>query len=227
MFLDAVKKATQFDTETLYENGGDVKKADDVYAKWRDWHPSQISHHGGTCCEVSREWMTAMDFSELGGGDVLTGPRWLRQKYNWGCSTFPIFWCEAVRKDTLDCGALAALAHEVFLNRNVKSIRAQLVQRFSKNSTEQWTKSWHDGNTPLAWTSEDTIYHEGCAVVLPDNNIKIWDASAGWWIDPKQRNGYGSLIALRLSAPSKSVDRAVNWGTHRIPTNQWHRISAE
>jgi hypothetical protein len=42
------------------------------------------------CCEVTREWVTAMDFSELGGADVTTGPRWLRQRFNWGCSTFPI-----------------------------------------------------------------------------------------------------------------------------------------
>jgi hypothetical protein len=135
------------------------------------------------CCEVTREWLTAMDFSELGGADVLTGPRWLRQRFNWGCSTFPIYWCEAIKRDTLDCGALAALSHEVFLSRGVKSLRVQLVQKFSKNATGQWTSNWHDGNTPLEWVHNDLIYHEGCAVVLPENQIKIWDSSAGWWID--------------------------------------------
>ena len=212
MFLDAVKNTVDINTNDAFDNG--TARVEDVFKKWFDWHPSQISHHGKMCCEMSREWMTAMDFSELNGGDVLTGPRWLRQRFNWGCSTFPIFWCEAVRKNTLDCGALAALAHEVFLNRGVKSIRGQLVQRFSADSTSQWTSSWHDGKTPLAWTNDDTIYHEGCAVVLPENEIKLWDASAAWWVDPKQKDGYGS-------GPDAQI---LKWGTHRIPVNVWRKI---
>ena len=221
MFLDAVKNTVNSDTNNTFNDG--AARAEEVFKKWFDWHPSQISHHGEMCCEVAREWITAMDFSELNGGDVLTGPRWLRQRFNWGCSTFPIFWCEAARRDTLDCGALAALAHEVFLNRGVKSIRLQLVQRFSKDSTAQWTNSWHDGKTPLAWIKDDLIYHEGCAVLMADNELKLWDASAGWWIDSKQRNGYGSVIAVKLSAPTGG-DQILKWGTHRLTANQWQKI---
>jgi hypothetical protein len=221
MFLDAVKKTIDSSNNGVYENGNGFSKAEKVYKKWESWQPSMISHHGEMCCEVAREWITAMDFSELNGGNVLTGPRWLREKFKWGCSTFPIFWCEAVRKDTLDCGALAALAHEVFLNRGVKSIRAQLVQKFSKDSTEQWSNSWHDGNTPLEWTNKDLIYHEGCAIVSPDNEIKIWDASAGWWVDPKQRDGYGSVIAVKLTS---GTDTSFKWGTQNLPANRWQEV---
>jgi len=225
MYLDAVKKTTEFNNNGTYENGSGFAKAEEVYKKWEAWHPSFISHHGNMCCETSREWITAMDFSELNGGDLLTGPRWLRQKYKWGFSTFPIFWCEAVRKDTLDCGALAALAHEIYINRGVSSIRVQLVQKFSKDSTRQWTSNWHDGNTPLNWVNDDLIYHEGCAVILPENEIKIWDASAGWWVDPKQRNGYGSVMAVKLTAPANRSDISLSWGTHRLAVNCWQKIN--
>ncbi|MCU1289900.1 MAG: hypothetical protein JWN60_2129 [Acidobacteria bacterium] len=226
MFLDAVKKTTESNTNELFENGFGSHTAEEVYTKWAQWQPSLISHHGDMCCEISREWVTAMDFSELNGEDVLTGPRWLREKFHWGCSTFPIFWCEAVRKSILDCGALAALAHEVFISRGVKSVRVQLVQKFSKNSTRQWASNWHDGNTQLEWVNEDLIYHEGCAVVLPDNKIKIWDASAGWWVDPKQRNGYGSVVAVRLFASSNNgAETGFTWGDHHLTVNFWQKIA--
>src|SRR5437868_11913281 len=131
MYLDAVKKVR----ETNVIEVDFPLKARDVFEKWKDWHPSQISHHGTLCCEIAREWINSTDFSELGGGSVFTGPRWLRQKFNWGASAYPIFWCEAARKETLDCGALAALAHEVFTVRGVKSFRVQLIQRFSEVAT--------------------------------------------------------------------------------------------
>src|SRR6187551_3598246 len=121
MYLDAVNGTL---TETRI-NTGAVKTTRfsgkiPVYEAWKGWQPSHISHHGSLCCEIAREWITSTDYSELNGDYVFTGPRWLRQRFKWGASTFPIYWCEAVRRSTLDCGALAALAHEVFKARGVK-----------------------------------------------------------------------------------------------------------
>lgn len=197
-----------------------------VYEKWKDWHASEISHHGSMCCDIAREWVTGTDASELGGGSPFTGPRWLRQKFTWGASTFPIFWCEAVRKTTLDCGALAALAVEIFIARRVKTYRVQMVQRFSEMSTSQWFSSWNIGE-PLPWTSGDLIYHEGCAIDVGDGEIKVWDASAGWWIDPKAKDGYGSLLALRISQFGLDPATSFTWGTRTVPAFEWIRLESE
>lgn len=225
MYLDAVNQTSE--TIIIETNGnglGAAKAPAEVFEKWADWHPSQISHHGEMCCEIAREWITATDFSALGGGSVYAGPRWLRQKFNWGASAFPIYWCEAVRRKTLDCGALAALAHEVFTVRGMKSFRVQLVQRFSQVATEQWSCSWRDdGDAQLRWIDKDLIYHEGCAIAVGDHEIKVWDASAGWWVDPKTGDGYGSLLAIRVSATSAQTQFA--WGNRRIVANQWEKIN--
>lgn len=213
--------------ETTTTNGNDFqheksKSAVEVYEKWHDWHASEISHHGAMCCEIAREWVTANDFSELGGASVLTGPRWLRQRFNWGASSFPIYWCEAVRKKTLDCGALAALAAEVFKTRGVKTFRAQMVQRFSENSTAQWSSSWENSDEQLRWMNDDLIYHEGCAIGVGDQReVKIWDASAGWWVDPKSKDGYGALLAIRLSAFNLPENAEFTWGDHRLDALRW------
>lgn len=222
MFLDAVNQTSE---TSIIETSNHVSpRTIEVFEKWADWHPSQISHHGQMCCEIAREWITATDFSALGGGSVYAGPRWLRQKFNWGASAFPIYWCEAVRRKTLDCGALAALAHEVFTVRGVRSFRVQLVQRFSQVATNQWSCSWRDdGDAQLRWIDKDLIYHEGCAIAVGDQEIKVWDASAGWWVDPKAGDGYGSLLAIRVSTISAQTQFV--WGNRRIAVNHWERIN--
>lgn len=70
MSLDAVK--TAFDTNEINEINSTETNA--PFEKWQDFPVSQISHHGGICCETAREWLSAMDFSNLNGGSVLTGP---------------------------------------------------------------------------------------------------------------------------------------------------------
>ena len=153
----------------------------------------------------------------------MTGPRWIRQKYNWGPTRWQIHWCEAIQQNALDCGAQASLANEVFNTRGVESYPVQLVQQYSKEATQHWSQKWDGQETSTHWINEDLIYHEGAAVVVRDNEIKIWDASAGWWINPRQFGGYGGLRALRLIATQDEPSEFI-WGDHKIVPNQWQKV---
>lgn len=222
MYLDKVSGST------AQANGNAVPEiiasVENVYSTWKDWPASQISHHDRLCCEIAREWVTATDFSQLNGETALTGPRWLRQRFRWGASSFPIYWCEAVRRQTLDCGALAALAREVFSARGVRNYSVQMVQRFSEVATDQWSNSWNTGSEPLRWVNQDLIYHEACAIETEDLRIKIWDASAGWWVDPKQTDGYGAVLAIRISDLNLSSGACFIWGDFLIEAAKWIKI---
>jgi hypothetical protein len=191
--------------------------------RWRDFPASSIVHHGRLCCHIAREWVFSTDYAQLNGEHPLTGPRWIRHKYKWGPSRWPLSWCEAVEKKQLDCGALAALAREVFTSRGVESYPAQLIQQYSEDSTRHWQKKWDEAEGSVHWLKEELIYHEGCAVLVRDNEIKLWDASAGWWVNPKQFGGYGGLLALRLHAP-QTAPADFKWGAHLITANQWQKI---
>ena len=116
MYSDAVREIAEME---VIGTGVGAAAGSCVFDTWKYWHPSNISHHGKLCCEIAREWVTSTDFSSRAGGDIFAGPRWLRNTFTWGGSTYPIYWCEAVRKQNLDCGTLAALAHEVFTMRGV------------------------------------------------------------------------------------------------------------
>ena len=190
--------------------------------RWESFPYSCISHHGEQCCDVAREWVMAYDFAQLNGADQMSGPRWLRKKWKWGPSPWPIHWCQAVERDTLDCGALGCMAREVFTERGLQSFPAQFVQQYTTEATSQWLGTWGAEKVSTHWIDEDVIYHEACALVVDDHEVKLFDPSAGWWVDPRQAGGYGSLLAVRIF---DAEGRSWRWGTRRIAANEWTKIA--
>ncbi len=193
--------------------------------RWQHFPASSVSHHGEQCCRVAREWVLAMDYSQLGGSPALTGPRWLRQKFAWGPSRWPIHWCEAVKEKKLDCGALAALSNEIFRARGVRSYTVQLIQQYSSEAICHWLKEWEGKQCAVNWIEDELIYHEGCAVVVGDGEIKLWDPSASWWVNPRHTSGYGGLLAVRVLTPPAEAE-VFSWGQHTVAPNQWQRVGA-
>jgi hypothetical protein len=191
--------------------------------RWRYCLPSSFLHHGRQCCSIAREWLFSTDHSQLNGEDQLMGPRWLRRKYDWGPSQWPMSWCHAVEQEKLDCGALAALSREVFTARGVVSHAVQLIQEYTANTTEHWFKEWTDHPASTNWIDGELIYHEACAVAVAENEIRVWDPSSGWWANPKHVNGYAAVRAVRvLTAPA--VNKTIRWGNHSFQTDAWHVI---
>lgn len=192
--------------------------------RWQHFPASVISDHRLPCCRIAREWFLSTDYSHLHAGDPRTGPRWIRQRYTWGPSRWPLHWCEAVAQKTLDCGALAAMAQKIFIARGVRCYPAQFIQQYSSDAAHHWNKKWEGDEASVHWIKEDLIYHEGCAVAVRDNEVKLWDATASWWVNPKQFGGYGEVLAVRIFAAQTERRTDFSWGTHGIVPNQWHRI---
>lgn len=214
MYLDAVRHE-----ETPVYDAGAGHCGREIYGAWEHWQPARVSHHGQACCEIVKEWIIATDQSLLNGGNDLTGPRWLRHRYEWGPTRYPIHWCEIGRAKVLDCGVHAAIAQEVFLARGVRCFRAQFVQEYSEGASDQWRLKWADRDAITTWIEGKFIYHEGCSVIAADGSAKLWDPSAGWWLDPDTTSGYGSLRALRIQASAGA--EALEWGGQIVPANEW------
>lgn len=192
-------------------------------ARWENFPFSCLSHHGAACCEVAREWVIANDFAQLNGGDLLSGPRWLRARYEWGPSVWPLYWCDAVSRKSIDCGAHAALAHAVFAGRGITAYRGQFVQRYNADATSEWRRKWDAGQASDHWITDGLIYHEGNAVLVGDGEVKLWDGSAGWWLNPRQSSGYASLVAVRVFA--EVGETPMRWGRHEITPNLWQQLA--
>jgi hypothetical protein len=190
-------------------------------ARWRYSSPSVIAHHGKACCATAREWVFSTDHSQLNGNHAFMGPRWLRRRYNWGPSQWPMTWCHAVEQDDLDCGALAAISREIYAARSVVCHSVQLIQQYSEDTTSHWSTKWTNHPASTHWISGGLIYHEACAVQISSSEMRIWDPSAACWVNPKQFGGYGSILALRLTIDTAG-DRTFLWGEHDIPAGEWH-----
>jgi hypothetical protein len=217
MSLEEAKLFTQ-DPIALFD-------VDEAIHRWDASPPSMISHHGRRCCALAREWIFSTDQAQLNSEHLLTGPRWLRHRFTWGPSPWPITWCEVVKRKVLDCGAFAALAYEVFAMRSIRSFHAQVVQEFSEQATMQWMSKWTAEQIPVHWITPGLIYHEVCAVETAPQTIRIWDPSAGWWINGSRVQGYGMVRALRIFA--ESAETPVNhfiFGRHTVLSNKWQTL---
>jgi hypothetical protein len=218
MYLDAVRERNEVQTT-------EAAPAPSHFSRWQNFPVSRLSHHGDSCCEIARHWILAMDLAQLGGGDRLSGPRWLRARYEWGPSPWPMHWCELVERKVIDCGAHSALAHEAFIARGVSAFRAQFVQRYSADAQAQWRAKWAADQVSDHWIGHDVIYHEGNAILVESNEVKLWDSSGGCWLNPRQTRGYGSLAAVRLVIePDQASSASIRWGEHRIRPNSWHQL---
>jgi hypothetical protein len=195
---------------------------------WMTFPFSVLSDHGSSCCEIAREWLRAMDFAQLNGGSLSSGPRWIRQKYDWGPSKWPIHWCEVIERKVIDCGVHAALAHEAFTGRGLVAFRAQFLQRYSKDAHEQWRTRWADEDASDHWLGEDMIYHEGNALLIDGGEeVRLWDGSAGCWLDAPTSIGYGSMVAVRIFADGQwGGGDGLRWGEYRFQPNRWHPVGS-
>jgi hypothetical protein len=133
-------------------------------------------------------------------------------------------WCEVVKRDVIDCGAHSALAHEVFTARGLTAFPAQLVQTYSADSTEQWRGSWQAHDVSCHWLDGEHIYHEVTGVLVGES-LKLWDGSAGSWVNPRQNGGYGAVTAVRIFADGEHArSDGLPWGERLIRPNLWNQL---
>lgn len=184
--------------------------------------PSLLSFHDGECCREARAWFLNMDRWLYPRNRAL--PAWINQRYRWGPSRWPIFWCEAVRAKTLDCGAQSALALEAFGERGVLALSCQIVRKFDTRSILQWRASWEGQGCGTEWAVGEYAYHETCAIVR-GNTVEVWDPSNNEKVRFTANPGYGSAVALRLRGQQDGFDNLL-WDSLPVSLNEWVRIPA-
>jgi hypothetical protein len=187
------------------------------WAPWAHSVPSTLGHHGQECCATARAWFLAMDASMWQGHG---GPAWISRKFPWGPSRWPLFWCEAMEAEELDCGAHAALSIEAFRARGVRVLPVQLVQRQEEHHMAHWHERWSDGGGSPSWAQGAAGYHESCAVVDAHGRAEVWDPTVNSFLTPDQVQGVRSTAAIRIGGPLPS-DEVVMWRGVPVPVGQW------
>ncbi|HKO61968.1 MAG TPA: hypothetical protein VJV03_12470 [Pyrinomonadaceae bacterium] len=210
------------DRNEQWERQSSNKRLELAMLKWRYRSTSVLLHHGKACCDIARAWTFATDYMQLNGEYELTAPRWLRARYKWGPSKWPLSWCEAVEKKTLDCGALSAMSYAIFNARGITAYPAQLIQNYTEQAGQHWSANWDAEDAPADWVNNGLAYHEACAVVIEENVVKIWDPAAACWLAAPQFCGYSSVLAVRVIAGQSAM--TLSWDGREIQCNKWQKI---
>ena len=191
------------------------------WTPWETWPPSTLSHHGEECCASAQAWFHAMSRSMWRGDG---GPVWIRRDFDWGPTCWPIHWCEAMDTEEFCCGAHSALGVEAFRARGKRAEPAQLIQRYDAHNVPHWRDRWAEGGASPEWAQNGLVYHEACAVIT-DGRVEIWNATASSWVSPEDREGYASIVALRVGGTNVTGE-AVTWGELQLPLGTWVSAAA-
>ncbi len=181
--------------------------------------PSRIStHKDAECCRIAKAWFLAMDLTLGAGVGLIAPPTWIRKRYEWGPTAWPLYWCDAVHSGELDCGALNALSMEALSARGVAVTAIQLVQEFSQSASLHWRRRWESAGRWDGWARGQYAYHEACAI-LDGPRLDVWDPTDNAWIEPSASRGYSAVNACRL--PFLTTRESVEWRGRRLNPRRW------
>lgn len=199
----------------------------DVLEMVADRPPTVLLFHDGSCCRAAKSWFVSMARSEHDRTGV--PPLWIRERWRWGPAEWPIYWCQALESDRLDCGGLAALSRTAIEATGGATLPLQLIELFDSSTLLSWADSWRDAKI-VAWIWGEYVYHEAVAL-LNGPNVTLWDTTTNCWLERKVTPGYAGLAALRIW-PRVNADGfidppAVNWRGRNLPLGVWHQALAE
>jgi len=192
----------------------------DYFIAWKALPVSQLVHHFQDCCRTAKTWFLAVDKSLSPYGSPYSPPLWIRFRYEWGPSPWPLHWCDAVSSDKLDCGALADLSRHALAARGSTILPCQLIRRFNYDAISHWRRLWLKSGCSPDWAQDEYAYHEACALVIRDH-VRIWDPTDSKWIEPYCK-GYGSTVAAKLVVMDNcKCPPELRWKTQKFPVNEW------
>jgi hypothetical protein len=127
--------------------------------------------------------------------------------------------------EALDCGALAAVAIELYRLRGLEAAPVQLALRYPAHATGQWSAMWHRAGSSNSWISGQYCYHEACGVIH-EACIDLWDPTETRWLEPplSLNETFSAVTALRVAADAFHTSSELNWCGLSLKPGQWHSV---
>jgi hypothetical protein len=182
-----------------------------------DLHPSEISSHGGACCEAAQDWLVALATSANPDGGA--SPHWIGQHIEWGPVVWPTFWCRLLDSPEGDCGVHAAVAAYTCKTLGATVRRVQLMLDYPRQEVAHWNRTWERSDSITRWTDGTQCYHE--TVALGEAAIQIPDASEPIIWTGRQ----DGIVALRIVDPDG--EGTVDWEARDVLLNEWIALDAD
>jgi hypothetical protein len=189
---------------------------------------STVMDHGGTCCRDALAWLQGMDAANSYFEGKWLIPTWLRREFDWGPMRWPCYWCDIPESKTLDCGALAAIAVQLYRFRATPAAQVQLVFRYPQHVADQWLGMWTRAGQKAHWIAGNYCYHEGCGV-LEGRRLSVWDPTWSRWCEPplSPHEAFASVVALKVSEVRAIEPLDVEWEAIAVRIGVWNMLSID
>jgi hypothetical protein len=204
---------------TILLESGTPMESSAIQEVWVHKRYSEISHHGKECCATALSWFLAMDRSLRLHPTSM--PVWIRERWEWGPSSWPIHWCELGEADKLDCGALAAITRRALLARGVIALPCQSILEYTPDTIAHWREGWRAAHRTPDWTSERHVYHETVGIV-EHGKVRIWDPTENAWMPSEGSLSDGRPLRIKVSRDSVGPElSSVLWGKMSLALEEW------
>ncbi len=174
-------------------------------------------------CAADRDvirWLRAIDRSFV-TESCDAPPVWLFHQFKWGPHAWPVRWRDIPEMPYTDCGFMAALSVEIYRWRKAPVFPCQLVLSFTEESTSGWARLWGAAGLGAHWCSGTFAYHEGCALIGPDGEARIWDPLGRFWLPVSSCVHYEGVIAFRICG-KEDLRPLVKVNGRRVGTGVWY-----
>jgi len=187
--------------------------------------PSEIQDHGAPCCRAALAWLRGVDASRIYRDGNWHPPAWLRKEYDWGPLAWPLYWCQLLDVDQLDCGALACIAVKLYSFRGVLASPVQLALRYPHHAAEQWSRLWAGEAMDAGWIAGGFCYHAACGVMEGDE-LRLWDPSSSRWRYPpaSPAEAFASVVAIKVTQSAAEVPAKLRWEGLEVRSGEWQRL---
>jgi hypothetical protein len=186
-----------------------------MVAQWQFRYPWEVVSHDASCCTTFNAWRKIMYHLEMKPG-IPSLPSFIQSQWRWG-PTRPIYtWCDLIKNPLAECGTLAAICQEAYLERGFTAYRVQTIERHPSSDTHHWQIAWAKAGVRSDWIQDDLVYHEMVAVQI-GGLVRLWDSTSWEWIEPSNPTRT-PILALRIFGPPLQM---VTWDIITLPCWKW------
>lgn len=192
-------------------------------SRWLFQPTSRLLEHKDPCCKIARCHLLAMarsfDF-RITEGQSTTGMHWLQSHFKWGSNPWPLYWCQAMKRKTIDCGVFAEFAKTIFEAKGYEVFHAQIIEKSSNAATAHYANRWIRESGNFEWIGHGFIYHEILGVTCPNDTTRLFDPTDAVWLNPRSISGFGCPIAVRSEFFTPLL-----WGPYNLLPDRWTELS--